>query len=294
MEYIKAKTIVTNKNGKGWFGTDYTMNIYRGCCHGCIYCDSRSSCYGIEDFDKVRAKENSTLQIRSELRKKIKKGVIGTGAMSDPYNPFEEKYELTRKALEIIDENNFGVAIATKGKIITRDIDILKDIQKHSPVLAKITITTYKDELSKKIEPGVAPSSERFSVVNKLSENGIFTGILLMPVLPFIEDNHENIIKIVKLAYESGAKFIYPAFGMTLRDKQRAWYFKNLDEKFSGLKKSYLEEYGSNYECRSPRAKELWSVFALECDKYGILYEMKDIVKAYRMKYEINQISLFD
>lgn len=115
-----------------------------------------------------------------------------------------------------------------------------------------------------------------------------------MPVLPFIEDNNDNIIKIVKLAYESGAKFIYPAFGMTLRDKQRVWYFKNLDEKFPGLKKSYLEEYGSNYECRSPGAKELWSVFALECDKYGILYEMKDIVRAYRRKFEINQISLFD
>jgi DNA repair photolyase len=269
------------------------MNIYKGCCHGCIYCDSRSECYGIDNFDMVRAKKDSLTLIHKELRSKKKTGVIGTGAMSDPYNHFEKEYKLTRGALEIINTNGFGVSIITKSDLIIRDIDILKKIKNHSPVLVKITITTYDDELCKKIEPNVVTSSKRFAAIKELSNNDIFAGILLMPVLPFLEDNEENIQGIVKLAYENGAKFIYPAFGVTLRQNQRDWYYKKLDEKFPGVKPKYINNFGNNYECYSPKAKLLWKLFQNECDKYGILYKMNDIIKAYKKGYESNQLSLF-
>ncbi len=159
MEYIPAKTIITrSKRPEYWFGTEYNMNIYKGCCHGCIYCDSRSNCYGVEAFDTVRAKENALEIIRDELRRKTKRGVIATGAMSDPYNPFEEKLLLTRHALELCNAFEFGVAIATKSTLLERDIDVLCDIKEHSPVLCKVTITTCDDSLAKKLEPGVNPS----------------------------------------------------------------------------------------------------------------------------------------
>ena len=221
MEYIEAKTMLTKCRDSSWFGTNYNMNIYKGCCHGCIYCDSRSECYRIEEFDKVRAKKDSLLLLRNELQRKIRTGIIGFGAMSDPYNPFEQELELTRHSLELVDAYGFGAAIATKSPLITRDTDILQSIAEHSPVICKITVTAADDELSKKVEPNASPSSKRMNAIKQLSESGIFSGILLMPVLPFIEDNEKNITAIVDMAADSGAKFIYPAFGMTLRGNQR-------------------------------------------------------------------------
>ena len=294
MEFIPAKTIISGFTAdNSWFGINYNMNIYKGCSHGCIYCDSRSECYRVKNFDQVRAKENALTIIARELKSKRRTGVIGTGAMSDPYNPFEKEYHLTRGALELINKHRFGVSIATKSDLITRDLDVLKAIQVHSPVLIKITITTYDDELCKKIEPNVAVSSKRFAAINELSNHGIFTGILLMPVLPFLEDNEENIKEIVRFAYESGAKFIYPAFGVTLRQNQRAWFYKKLDEKFPDLKQKYIKRYGNAYQCRSPKAKALWQVFRKECDKYGILYKMEDIINGYKQGYGEKQLSLF-
>jgi DNA repair photolyase len=294
MEFVVAKTIVSGyAEHNSWFGNNYNMNIYKGCCHGCIYCDSRSECYRIDNFDTVRAKKDALAIINKELKSKKKTGVIGTGAMSDPYNPLEEKYRLTRGALELVNTSGFGVSIATKSSLITRDIDILKKIKSHSPVLVKITITTCDDELCKKIEPNVGAASKRFSAIKELSDNGIFAGILLMPVLPFLEDNEDNILGIVNNAHENGAKFIYPAFGVTLRQNQRDWYYKKLDENFPGIKQKYLEQFKNDYECRSPKAKELWQVFKRECDKFGILYKMNDIIKAYKSGYENNQMSMF-
>lgn len=297
MEYIRAKTIVTNKKGGSqWFGTDYNMNIYRGCNHGCIYCDSRSECYGIDEFDKVKPKENALEIIRNDLRRKVKKGVIGMGAMSDPYNSLEKELLLTRHALELIDAFGFGVTIATKSNLILRDIDILNLIREHSPLLCKITITTPYDELSGKIEPNAPKSSERFNTIKKLSENNIFAGILLMPVLPFIEDSKEAVGKIVKRAYESGAKFIYPAFGMTLRDRQRFYYFEKLNEIFpgKGYVEKYIKYYGNDYICTSTKAKSIWYDFKDLCEKYGILYDMKSITRKYKQGYAVSQLSLFD
>lgn len=295
MKFIPAKTIISGYTDKNsWFGNNYNMNIYKGCCHGCIYCDSRSDCYHVENFDEVRAKENSLLLIERELKSKRKKGVIGTGAMSDPYNPMEKEYEFTRGALEIINRYGFGVSIATKSDLIVRDIDLLKEIATHSPVLVKITITSAEDDFCRKIEPNVAVASKRFAAIKELSEAGIFTGTLLMPVLPFLEDNPENVLKIVRLAHENGAKFIFAAFGVTLRQNQRDWFFQKLEEQFPGIKDKYIRQYGNSYECRSPDAKALWKLFASECDRLGLLYKMEDIIKGYKSEYENSQISLFD
>lgn len=296
MEYVPAKTIVTKTKGSDWFGIDYNMNIYRGCCHGCIYCDSRSDCYRIDNFDTVRAKEDALRIIRDDLRRKVKKGVVGTGAMSDPYNPFEKEFMFTRHALELIDAYGFGAAIATKSVLLERDIDILLGIKEHSPVICKITVTTSDDNLAKKIEPNVSSPSSRLGLIEALRKKGIFTGILMMPVLPFLEDSEENILSIVKAAHETGANFIYPSFGVTLRNNQREWYFDKLKELFpeQDLKTEYIRRYGNSYGCSSPRAKSLWNLFSKECQRYGILYQMPDIIHSYKKDYQITQLSLFD
>lgn len=306
---VPAKHIVyRTKSRSDWFGIDYNMNIYRGCCHGCIYCDSRSSCYKVEHFDWVRAKENALPIIRDDLRRLARslrvdrnpggpgaRAVVGTGAMSDPYNPFEKGEQLTRHALELVDAFEFGAAIATKSDLIVRDLDILKQIQEHSPVLCKITITTADDELCRKIEPRVCVSSQRFEAIARLAEGGLFTGVLLMPCLPFLEDTEENVLAIVKRAAECGARFIYPAFGMTLRDNQRDWYFEKLEELFpgQGLPERYQRQYGPRYTCSSPRARRIWTAFSTACEEAGILYRMKDIIWAYQGAYGERQISFF-
>lgn len=295
MKTIPAKTILQRNKSTEWFGNDYNMNLYRGCCHGCIYCDSRSDCYHIDNFDEVCAKENALQILRDELRSKIRTGVIGTGAMSDPYNPFEEKELLTRNALELISAYNFGVTVITKSSLITRDIDVYKEIAEHSPVLCKMTVTTADDKLCRLIEPNVSVSSERFQALAKMAESGLFTGITLMPVLPFIEDSEENILKIVRTAHECGVRCIYPAFGMTLRNNQREYFLNKLEEIFpgEGLKMRYIKTFGERYGCTSPHAKKLWEVFSAECDRRGILYNMRDIISAYKRGYGDMQLSFF-
>ena len=295
MEYISAKTIVTKtKAPSKWFGIDYNMNIYKGCCHGCIYCDSRSDCYGVDRFDQVRAKENALEIIRNDLRRKTRRGVVGTGAMSDPYNPFERKLKLSRHALELCDAFEFGAAIATKSSLLERDIDVLQSIADHSPVLLKITETPAEDDLAAKIEPRVSRPSDRFGTMKKLSAAGLYTGILLMPVLPFIEDNRDNIGEIIRRAEEAGARFIYPAFGMTLRGNQRVWYYQKLDELFpgEGLIEAYQKKYGEYYECISPNARKLWEYFSEECRKRQIVYRMEDIISQYKRPYKVTQMTL--
>ncbi|WP_409069988.1 radical SAM protein [Clostridium caseinilyticum] len=297
LEYIPAKTLISNYNKDNWwFGINYNMNIYKGCSHGCIYCDSRSECYGLENFDRIRAKKDAIQIITNELRKKRKKGIIGTGAMSDPYNPFEKEMMLTRDALKEINNFNFGIAIATKSDLVLRDIDILKKIKSHSPTLIKITITTFDDELCKRIEPNVCVTSKRFKAIKELSNNGIFTGILLMPILPFINDNEENIVQIVRKAHECGAKFIFAyGMGLTLRGNQREYFYNSLIEKFpnKNIVAKYKEIFGNKYECASLNHKRLWYIFKNECEKLGILYKMEDIILAYKSNYGNDQISWF-
>ena len=294
MEYIKAKTILSKNKTNDWFGNDYNMNLYRGCCHGCIYCDSRSECYHVENFDTVHAKENAIEILRDELRRKVKTGIIGTGSMSDPYNPFEKTERLTEKSLMLIDAYNFGTTVITKSPLIVRDIDLYKQIAEHSPVLCKMTITAAEDSVCRMTEPNAAPSSERFEALAKMSQAGLFTGITLMPILPYINDTPENILGIVRKAHECGVRCVYPFFGMTLRTGNREYFYAKLDENFPGLKEKYVKRFGTRYECVSPNARKLWQLFTAECDKFGILYEMKSIIRAYKAGYGDTQLSFFD
>lgn len=295
MEFVKAKTILTKvKDGSEWYGVDYNMNLYRGCSHGCIYCDSRSNCYHIDNFDRVRGKENALYILEKELSKKRTKGVVGIGSMSDTYNPLEIKYEQTRGALKLISKYGFGVSIDTKSDLILRDLDLLKEINSKNNVIIKFTITTPDDKLSKIIEPNVCVSSKRLEAIKTLNDNGIFAGIMLNPVLPFITDNEEDIKTLVRLASEYGAKFIHTYMGMTLRENQRDYYFNKLEEHFIGLKSKYIKTYGDKYNCLPKNYKYLYNVFVNECNKYGVLYKMDDIIKAYKKKDASNeQISLF-
>ena len=295
MDFIKTKTIISKvKYGDDWYGVDYNMNLYRGCPHGCIYCDSRSNCYHIDNFDIPRGKENALLILENELSKKSDHGVVGIGSMSDTYNPQELKYEQTRGALKLLSKYNFGVSIDTKSDLILRDLDILKEINSKNNVIIKFTITTPNDELSKIIEPHVCVSSKRFKAIKTLTDNNIFAGIMMNPVLPYITDSEEDIKKLVRLAHASGAKFIQTYMGMTLRENQRDYYYDQLDKHFKGLKDKYIKYYKERYNCPVPNYKRLYKVLTDECDKYGILYNMKDIIKAYKKKVKENeQMSLF-
>ena len=271
MEFISAKTIISGySENENWFGINYNMNIYKGCSHGCIYCDSRSECYGVEDFDRVRAKENALGIVERELRSKRRKGVVGTGAMSDPYNPLEAEHELTKGALEIINRYGFGVSIATKSPLIIRDVDLLVKISRHSPVLVMMTITAAEDALSLKVEPNVAPSSERFKALKILNDAGISVGVLMMPILPYIEDNLPNIESLINQAHINGVKFIYPAFGVTLRQNQRMWFFQKLEMYFPGLREQYERQFGQSYFCASPNSKQLHDLVERKCKLFGI------------------------
>jgi len=290
MNKITAKTIIrSNGSPDSWFGEDYNMNIYRGCSHGCIYCDSRSDCFHNHDFDTVKIKENALEIIRNELRRKVKTGVIGNGAMSDPYNPLEETEKLTRNSLELVNAFGFGVSLVTKSDLITRDVDVLMDIKEHSPVIAKFSFSTANDDLCKKIEPYVVPSSKRFEAMKTLSSHGIFCGTMLLPLLPYITDTDENIIKICQMTKEAGGRFIYTYMGMTLRQGSREYFFNKLDP---DVKEKYIKRFGTRYNCISPRSKKLWDIFINECERLGLLYDMKAIIHGYKTGYENKQLTL--
>jgi len=296
MEYIPAKHLLHRSKSTQWFGTDHTMNIYRGCCHGCLYCDSRSSCYQNPDFDRVKAKADALRVLRDDLARKARPAFIGMGAMSDPYNPFEEELRLTRHALELIDAYRCGVAAATKSDLIVRDIDLYRMIQDHSPVVCKLTVTTADDALAARLEPRAPSPSRRLAALEKLSRAGVFSGVLLMPVLPFVEDSWENVRSVVDSAANAGARFVYAAFGVTMRDGQRDFFLDGLDRAFpgEGLGERYRRRYGARYTCASPRAEELWGAFSARCQELGLLYEMRHIVSAATRGYGDRQLTFFD
>ena len=295
MEYIPAKTIVNRTKDPGWFGTEYNMNIYRGCCHGCIYCDSRSDCYRNDDFDQVKAKADALRIIRDDLERKAKVGVVATGSMSDPYNPFEEELQLTRHALTLLEAYGFGVAVATKSDLIVQDIDVLASINRTMPAICKLTLTTCDDALAAKVEPRAPSPSRRLAAMERLSAAGLFAGVLMMPILPFLEDSPENVRDIVNRAADAGARFVYPALGVTCRAGQREYFYQRLERNFpgQGLSERYRRRYGDRYQCASPKARALWEVFRETCDRRGLLYSMGRIVTASRRGHETDQLSLF-
>ncbi len=296
MDYIPAKHILIRSKSTAWFGTDHTVNLYRGCCHGCLYCDSRSDCYRNPDFDRVTAKADALRILRDELARKVRPAFIAMGAMSDPYNPFEEELLLTRHALELIDAYDCGVSVDTKSDLIVRDIDLYQSIQAHSPVICKLTVTTVDEDLAAKVEPRAPSPARRLAAVRSLAQAGLFCGVLLMPVLPFLEDRHEQVLAVVDRSADAGAKFIYPGFGVTMRQGQREYFLRELDRAFPGehLSRRYLARYGDRYRCPSPRARELWEVFAARCRERGLLYQMPHIVSAATRGYGDRQLTFFD
>lgn len=284
VQTIPAKTILqkVRYDGSKWFGTDYSMNLYRGCSHGCIYCDSRSACYRVDNFDTVRVKAYALDILRKELRSRRKKGVVGIGAMSDSYNPYESKLEVTRGALKLLEEYGFGLSIETKSTLITRDIDLLQAISHEHSAVVKLTITAADDRLSKAIEPHAPLSSKRFKALEKLASKELCCGVLFTPTLPFITDNENNIRKLVKAAAQSGAHFIYHMEGVTLRDRQRDYFYQKLKGIDPSLPDRYARTFGEKYMCTSPAARENRAIFREACKEQGLLYHMHDIIKAYK------------
>jgi len=276
---IRAKTLVSRISRiDSIFGLDYNLNLYRGCQHRCIYCDSRSQCYGIEHFDRdVLIKANAIELLKDELSRKRKKGIIGTGSMNDPYMPLEDQIQLTRRTLETIAEYGFGVHVITKSDLVIRDIDVLQKISGVSAAVS-LTITTIDDALSKIVEPGAPPSSSRFRAIYRLSKAGIETRVALMPTLPFIEDSWENVSAIIEEAHRCGAKAVIPWFGMSMRDRQRAYFYRRLDKSFPGLRERYEDTYKEDYMCASPYADDLHRRAQALCEKLGVATQVKPLL----------------
>jgi len=277
MDYIDAKTIVTNGGPDNrYLQAEYVMNIYRGCCHGCIYCYARSNYYEKTDnFDNVRAKKNALQIIRDDLRRKVNPGVVLTGGVSDPYNPQEKEYKLTRNALELINAFDFGVCIITKSDLVTRDIDILQDINSHSPVSVNFSITCSEDDMCSRIEPFVSSTSDRFRAIEHLSANGIITGVLIDPVIPYITDTKENVQELVKKSKCHGAKYAHISTLVTMADIQSDYFYNEAEKHYPGISDVYKQKYKNYYRCRSPHSKKLWSIFAEACEKEGLVYDMR-------------------
>jgi len=276
---IEAKTLLSRVSGiDTFFGLDYGMNLYRGCQHRCIYCDSRSLCYGIDAFDRdVLVKANAIEVLTGELRKKRKKGIIGTGSMNDPYMPLEERIELTRRALKCIADYGFGVHVITKSDLVVRDIDVLRAISRVSAAVS-FTLTTVDDALARVIEPGAPPPSARLRAMRRLSDAGIETRVALMPILPFIEDDWSDVAAIVTAAHECGARVVIPWFGLSMRDRQREHLYRCLDASFPGIRRRYERAFGDRYVCPSPHAAVLRDRTQQLCDTLGIAMDVKPLL----------------
>ncbi len=275
IQEIKAKVLLSHvKQPDAWFGLKYNMNLYRGCQHQCIYCDSRSECYQIKNFSDILVKANAIELLRKELPRKRVKGVIGTGSMNDPYMPLEKKLNLTGRALEVIAQYRFPVHIITNSDLVLRDLATLHRINRVYAAVS-FTITTADDELAKKVEPGASLASERFRAMEVLAAHGILTGVTMMPILPFIEDSEQNISQIISQAHQCGAKYIIPWFGMSLRDRQRAYYYHKLDKLFPGMRQKYEKRFGNKYQCPTNNAARLEKVFNQLCSRYGTASRLK-------------------
>lgn len=272
---IQTRTILNRVNiPDSWFGLSYSMNLYRGCGHRCIYCDSRSECYGIEFFDyDVLVKTNAIDLLRDRLPRLRVRGTIGTGSMNDPYQPVERKIGLTRRALEVIAENNFPVHVITKSDLVIRDADLLEKIGKVYSAVT-FTVTAADEALARKLEPFAPSVASRFGAMKQLSEKGIHTGVTLMPVLPFITDDSGNILTILDRAVESGAEYIIPYFGVTLRDGQKDHYLREIEKLFPGMNRKYREHFGNMYRCPVRNAGLLEEILREACRKKSIPLEM--------------------
>lgn len=289
MHYVEVKGILSAHNG---------MNLYRGCTHGCIYCDSRSKCYHIDHaFEDIEVKANAIELLEAALKRKRKKCMLGMGSMTDPYIPLEEEIGNVRRALALASRYGFGVTLTTKSNRILRDLDLLKEINDRTKCVVQITLTTYDEELCKKIEPNVCTTKERLHVLRELQKAGIPTVVWLCPILPFINDTEENIQGILRGCAEMGVRgVICFGMGLTLRDGNREYFYRQLDRLFPGMKEKYIKTYGVQYEINSPRNKELMALFHKFCEEHGMLHDNGQIFEYLHTFEEKNsgvQLSLF-
>ena len=272
---IETKSILSRwKSKDNYWGIAYNMNLYRGCQHGCIYCDTRSCCYGIGDISHISVKKNALELLDHELGTKRGKATIGTGSMNDPYMPLEKQMKLTGGALELIAKHRFPVHVITKSSLVTRDADLLQDIGRTYAGVS-FTITTADDEMARKLEPNAPTSSERFKAMKILSDRGIYTGVALMPVLPFINDSIEDIEEIVEKAAEAGASYVLPLCGVTLRRGSRDYFYDKVEQIFPKMAKRYKTYFEDRSECTSPNAPYLNEVFYRRIETLGISATMK-------------------
>ena len=291
MHFVDAKGILTGSGGS--FG----MNIYRGCSHGCIYCDSRSHCYQFtHPFEDIEVKQNAPELLEKALRSKRKKGMIGTGSMSDPYMHCEEQLRLTRRCLEIILQYGFGVAIQTKSDRILQDIELLEAINREAKCVVQMTLTTYDDDLCRLIEPNVCNTKRRIEVLAEMHKRGIPTIVWLTPILPFINDTEENIRSILEACRDTGVKgVICFDMGVTLREGDREYFYAALDRSWPGLKQKYIERYGNDYNVPSPNAKALMAVFSDMCRSARMMYKPDDCFEYMRtLPEKYQQLSILD
>lgn len=287
MHYVMAKSLLSAHNG---------MNIYRGCQHGCIYCDARSRCYQMNHvFEDIEVKENAIELLEAALKSKRKPCMIGTGAMTDPYIPLETQLQMTRKSLELINKYGFGVAIQTKSARILRDMDLLKSINSCAKAVVQMTLTTCDEELCRKIEPNVSSTKERVEALKQFRDAGIPTIVWLCPILPFLNDTPENIRGIVNYCTEAGVKgLINFGMGLTLRDGNRECFYAQLDRHFPGLKERYIRTYGNAYDVLSPRQGELLKLFHDTCEVRGIWHDNDRIFRYMsQLEEKTDQLSFF-
>lgn len=289
MHFTKAKGILLPNN---------RMNLYKGCTHGCIYCDSRSRCYSIKhDFEDIEIKENALELLENTLKKKRSKCMLGLGSMSDPYMPIENKIGNTRKSLELAYKYGFGFSLITKSDRILRDIDLLKKINEKTKCVVQITLTTYNEELCKKIEPNVCTTKERFYILKKLKEAKIPTVVWLCPILPFINDTETNINGILNYCVEAEVKGVLCfGMGLTLREGSREYFYKQLDRLFPGMKEKYINTYGNSFSVNSPNNNRLMKLFHKKCEENKIMHDNKEIfeyLNLFEEKNKISQLKLF-
>lgn len=289
MHYVTAKGILSPKNG---------MNLYRGCTHGCIYCDSRSKCYHMEhDFEDIEVKENAIDLLEYALKHKRKKCMIGTGSMTDPYIPLETEIGNVRKALRLICEYGFGFTVITKSDRILRDLDLLQRINEKTKCVVQMTLTTYDEELCRKIEPNVCTTKERFAVLKKLRDAGIPTVVWMTPILPFINDTEDNIAGILDMCMEAKVYgVICFGMGLTLREGNREYFYEQLDRRFPGLKEKYIQRYGNQYMIESPDSDRLMKLFGRKCSEGGMVRDNEQIFQylyTFEEKAAARQLSLW-
>ena len=287
------------KNVKGILSPDNGMNLYRGCQHGCIYCDARSRCYRMNHaFEDIEIKANAIELLEQALKRKRKKCMISTGAMSDPYIPLEEKLQHTRRSLEIIEKYGFGAVLHTKSSRVLRDLDLLTQINSNTKCVVQMTLTTFDERLCRLIEPNVSTTAERVKTLEILRDNGIPTVVWLTPILPFINDTEENINGIIDYCIKAKVYgIICFDMGLTLRDGNREYFYAALDRSFPGLKEKYISTYGQRYDLPSPGNKKLMALLHKRCSECGIITDIDEIF-AYLHKFDDkqagSQLSLFD